>query len=107
MRVDDRHELQDLIEQARTLVARLKRHDQPLATQLLEMVVIELTTRFHHIGEEEFEALVDTLSGDDSPARTVELAETGEPYERPARPLPSARVVALGEVRRAKCKRRN
>jgi hypothetical protein len=107
MRADDRRELQQLVEDIQALVARLQRHDQPLAMQLLEMAVIELRSRMHGIGDEEFEALVETLSGDASPAKMVELAETGEPYERPARPLPSARVVALGDVRRAKCKRRS
>ena len=107
MKADDRHELEGLIEEIRALVARLQRHDQPLATQLLEMAVIELKSRMHGIGDEEFDALVDTLSGEGSPAQDVELAEASERYELPARTLPTARVVALGEVRRAKCKRRS
>jgi hypothetical protein len=107
MRVDDRHELQELVEEIQALVARLQRHDQALAMQLLEMAVIELKSRMHGIGDEEFAALVDSLSGEGSPAKRIELAESGESYERPARPLPSARVVALGDVRRAKCKRRS
>jgi hypothetical protein len=107
MRTDDSHELQELVGDISALVARLQRHDQPLATQLLEMALIELKSRMHGIGDEEFEALVDTLSGDGSRAQDVEFAETGEPYELPPRTLPSARVVALGEVRRSKCKRRN
>jgi len=107
MTADDHHELQDLIEEIRTLVVRLQRHDQPLATQLLEMAVIELKSRLHNIGDEEFEALVDTLSGDRSQDLDVEFAETGEAYELPARPLPSARVVAIGDARRNKCKRRS
>ena len=89
------------------MVVRLQRYDQPFATQLLEMALIELKSRMHGIGEEEFDALVDTLSGEGSRAQEVEFAETGEPYELPARTLPSARVVALGDVRRSKCKRRS
>src|SRR5947208_2319240 len=69
MRVDERHELQELVEQIRALVTRLQRHDQPLATQLLEMALIELKSRMHGIGDEEFDALVDTLSGDGSRAQ--------------------------------------
>jgi hypothetical protein len=107
MRADDRHELQELIAEIRALATRLKRHDQPLATQLLEMTVIELKSRLHNIGEEEFEALVETLSGEGSPVTKAKLAETAEPYELPVRTLPSARVVALGEARRAKSKRRS
>jgi hypothetical protein len=107
MRADDRHELEELVEGVRALVVRLKRHGQPLATQLLEMAVIELKSRMHNIGDEEFDALVDSLAGEAALEKEVELAETGEPYGLPARALPSARIVALGEVRRNKWKRRS
>jgi hypothetical protein len=107
MTADERHELEGLIEEIRALVARLQRHDQPLATQLLEMAVIELKSRMHDIGDQEFDALVDALSREGSLPQDVEVADSREPYELPARTLPSARVVALGEVRRAKCKRRS
>ena len=104
MTADSRHELQELIEEIRALVTRLQRHDQPFATQLLEMALIELKSRLHGIGDKEVEALVDSLSGDRARAQEV---QTGEPYEPPARTPPSARVVALGEVRRNRCKRRS
>jgi len=107
MTADSRHELQELIEEIRALVTRLQRHDQPFATQLLEMAVIELKSRIHNIADEEFEALVDTLSGGKSRDLDIEFAETGEAYELPARKLPSARVVAIGDARRNKCKRRS
>src|SRR4029077_7098356 len=85
MRADVRHELEELVEEVRALVVRLKRHDQPFATQLLEMAVIELKSRMHNIGDEEFEALVDSRAGEAAPEKAVvKFTETGEPHGLPA-----------------------
>jgi hypothetical protein len=107
MKADSRHELEDLVEDIRALVVRLRPQDQPLATQLLEMAVLELRSRMHGIGDDELQALVDVLSGKGSPAAETELAEIGDLNGLPARASPTGRVVALGEARRAKCKLRS
>jgi hypothetical protein len=107
MKADSRRELEDLVEGIRELVVRLRRQDQPLATQLLEMAVLELKSRMHGISDEEFQALVDTLSGKEPRAAETESTKIGELHELPVRASPSGRVVALGEARRGKCKRRS
>src|SRR5690242_17875190 len=63
MRADDRFELEALVKGLQALILRLERHREPLATQLLGMAVLELKRRIHGIDEEEFAALVDTVSG--------------------------------------------
>jgi hypothetical protein len=107
MKADSRRELEGLVEDIRAVVVRLRGQDQPLATQLLEMAVIELRSRMHGISDEELQVLVDTLSGDGSPAAQTELPEIGELNGLPTRTSPPGRVVAFGEARRAKCKRRS
>ena len=57
-----RRELEGLVEELRALVPRLRRRGQPLATQLLEMAVLEIKSRMYGIADEEFQALVDALS---------------------------------------------
>ena len=106
MTADSRRELEDLVEDIGALIVRLRRQDQPLATQLLEMTALELKSRMHGIGDEEFQALVDTLSGEASRADVTELSGIGEPEKLPAQALSPGRVVALNEVRRGKRKRR-
>jgi hypothetical protein len=107
-----RRELEGLVEELRALVPRLRRHGQPLATQLLEMAVLEIKSRMYGIADEEFQALVDTLSRQDAagwsdgPSEETELPEIGDQREGSIRTLPTARV-ALSEIGRSKRKRRH
>lgn len=107
MTADVRCELEKMVEDIRGLVARLRPHDQPLAVQLLEMAVLEIKGRIYGIGDEEFAALIDTLSGERSHADQTELTQACDQPGLPARTTPSGRVVAFGEIRRGKCKRRS
>src|SRR5689334_12514708 len=75
MTADVRCELEKMVEDIRGLVARLRPHDQPLAVQLLEMAVLEIKSRIYGIGDEEFAALIDTLSGERSHADQTELTQ--------------------------------
>ena len=103
MRPDVHRELEKLVGEIGALVHRLRAHDQPLATQLLEMAVLEIRSRMHGIADDELQALVDTLSGHKS-AIPIEK----EQDDNPARIMSSPRVVvALGDISRGKRKRRN
>jgi hypothetical protein len=109
-----RLELEGLVEELQALSRRLRRHHQPLATQLLEMALLEIKSRMFGIDDEEVQALVDTLSGQDtlrSSDGSSEETELEEPSEQPeglATSTPPARVViALSEIGRSKRKRRN
>ena len=108
MTPESRIELEGLVEELRALAPRLRRHGQPLATQLLEMAVLEIRSQIYGIDDEELQALVDTLSGQKSQAS--EATETLWPAEQsdgPTGMMPPARVfVALGEISRSKRKRR-
>ena len=106
MRVDVHRELEELVREIGTLVHRLREHDQPLATQLLEMAVLEIRSRMYGIADDEMQALVDTLSGKKL-SDPADLMQANEQAENPARILSSPRVVfALGEIN-SKRKRRN
>src|SRR5690348_2626695 len=63
MTPDVRLELEGLVEELQALSRRLRRYHQPLATQLLEMALLEIKSRMYGIDDNEFQALVDTLSG--------------------------------------------
>ncbi len=109
-----RRELEGLVEELRALVPRLRRHDQPLATQLLEMAVLEIKSRMYGINDEEFQALVDTLSGQhaagwlNDSAEESGLVDIEDQAEGPIRTKPPvSTVVALSEISRSKRKRRN
>jgi hypothetical protein len=114
MTPEDRRELEGLVEELRALVPRLRRHGQPLATQLLEMAVLEIKSRMYGINDEEFQALVDTLSGhhaagwlNDS-AEEPDLVDIEDQAEGLIRTKPPvSTVVALSEINRSKRKRRN
>jgi len=107
MRPEVHRELEKLVGEIGSLVHRLRGYDQPLATQLLEMAVLELKSRIYGIADDEMQALVDTLAGQKLPAQ-IDLIPPNEPTDHSARILPPARVVvALGEVSRGKRKRRN
>lgn len=109
MTPENRLELEGLVEELRALAPRLRRHGQPLATQLLEMAVLEIRSQIYGIDDEELQALVDTLSGRKSQASS-EATKTLWPAEQsdgPTGMMPPARVVvALGEISRSKRKRR-
>jgi len=107
MTAEVRRELEEMVEDIRGLVAQLRPHDQPLAIQLLEMAVLEIKGRMYGIGDEEFDALIDTLSGVRSPAEQTEPTQICDQPGLPARTTPSGRVVAFGAIRRGKCKRRS
>lgn len=115
MTSDVRLELEGLVEELQALSGRLRRHHQPLATQLLEMALLEIKSRMHGIDDDEFQTLVDTLSGqealrasDGSSEEETELEQGGEQPGELARSMPPARVViALSEIGRSKRKRRN
>lgn len=108
-----RRELEGLVEELRALVPRLKRRGQPLATQLLEMAVLEIKSRMYGINDEEFQALIDTLSGQDASgwlsdsSEETESADIDDQRESLIRTMPTARVVALSEIGRGKRKRRH
>ena len=103
-----RRELEGLVEELRALVPRLRRRGQPLATQLLEMAVLEIKSRMYGIADEEFQALVDALSSQSAASEETELAEIDDQREGPIRTMPPARVVvALSEIGRSKRKRRH
>lgn len=109
-----RRDLEGLVEELRALIPRLRRHGQPLATQLLEMAVLEIKSRIYGIADEEFQALVDTLSGQSGAnwwndlSEETELAETsGRPEDLSRTMLPTRVVVKLSEIGRSKRKRRN
>ena len=106
MRADVNRELEELVGEIGTLAGRLRGYDQPLATQLLEMAVLEIRSRMYGIADDELQALVDTLSGQRTPI-PVDTTQPGEPAETPARIMPSPRVIALDKVSRGKCKRRS
>ena len=107
MRPDVHRELEELVGEIGTLVGRLRGHDQPLATQLLEMAILEIRSRMYGIADDELQALVDTLSGPRAPT-PIDTTQPGEPAETPARIMPSPRVViALDNINRGKCKRRS
>ena len=110
MTPDVRLELEGLVDELRALSLRLRRYHQPLATQLLEMALLEIKSRMYGIDDDEFQALVDTLSGQ-AAARSsdeTELEQLGEQPEDLARSAPPGRVViALSEIGRSKRKRRN
>jgi hypothetical protein len=100
-----RHELEGLVEEVVALISRLKRHNQPFATQLLEMAVLEIRSQAYDINDDELQALCGRMSGQDSPALQVVAPIS---IAEPAKPLSSARVVAISDVRRrSKCKRRS
>ncbi len=103
MRPDVHRELEGLVGEIAALVDRLRAHDQPLATQLLEMAILEIKSRMHGIADHELLALVDALSGQKSPI-SIDNERDGDP----ARIMPPPRVVvALGDTSRGKRKRRN
>lgn len=109
-----RLELERLVEELQALSRRLRRHHQPLATQLLEMALLEIKSRMYGIDDEEVQALVDSLSGQDASrssdasSEETELEQPSEQSEEFARSVPPARVViALSEIGRSKRKRRN
>jgi hypothetical protein len=111
MTPDDRLELEGLVKGLQALIGRLERHRQPLAKQLLEMAVIELKRRIHDIDDDEFAALVDTVSGrrpSNDLSQEAEPAQFSEKQpEGPGKTTSSPRVViALSEVGRSKRKRR-
>jgi hypothetical protein len=107
MRVDVHRELEELVGEIRTLVHRLREHDQPLATQLLEMAVLEIRSRMYGIDDDEVQALVDILSDQKLP-ETIRPARLNDQADNPAGIMSSPRVViALGEISRNKHKRRN
>jgi hypothetical protein len=106
MRPDVHRELEELVGEIGTLAHRLRGHDQPLATQLLEMAMLEIRSRMYGIADDEVQALVDTLSGK-KPSDPADPIQANEQPENPARILSSPRVVvALGEIN-SKRKRRN
>jgi hypothetical protein len=106
MRPDVHRELEELVGEIGTLANRLRGHDQPLATQLLEMAMLEIRSRIYGIADDEVQALVDTLSGK-KPSDSADPTQANEQPENPARILSSPRVVvALGEIN-SKRKRRN
>lgn len=114
MTPEDRLELEGLVEELQALSRRLRRHHQPLATQLLEMALLEIKSQMHGIDDEEFQALVDTLSAQDASrasdgsSEETELEQSDEQPDELARSAPPARVViALSEIGRSKRKRRN
>jgi hypothetical protein len=106
MRVDVHRELEELVGEIRTLVHRLRDHDQPLATQLLEMAVLEIRSRIYGIADDEVQALVDTLSDQKLP-ETIRPAQLNEQAENPVGMSSPRVVVALGDISRNKHKRRN
>ena len=81
--------------------------------QLVEMAVLEIRSRMYGINDEEFQALVDTLSereqsGFSHLSEETELAQISERPESPAKTVPPARVVvALDQIGRSKRKRTN
>jgi hypothetical protein len=102
--------LEGLVEELRALIPRLRQHDQHLATQLLEMAIIEVRSQMYGIDDDELQSLVDTLTGHasrDSLDQPSEQAEPSQLKEISARTRSPARVVAIGDIRRSKCKRRN
>lgn len=103
MRAEVHRKLEELVGEIEALLDRLRAHDQPLATQLLEMAVLEIKSRMHGIADDELQALADTLSGHKS-----SIPIENEQDDNPARVKPSPRgVVALGELGRSKRKRQN
>jgi hypothetical protein len=109
-----RRELEGLVGELRALVPRLRRHDQPLAMQLVEMAMLEIRSRMYGINDEEFQALIDTLSGrelsgsSNDLSEETESAQISERPESPAKTVPPARVVvAISQISRSKRKRTN
>ncbi len=103
MRVDVHRKLEELVGEIEMLLPRLRAYDQALATQLLEMAVLEIKSRMHGIADDELQALADSLSGHKSP-----IPIENEQDDSPTRAMPSPRgVVSLGEVGRGKRKRQN
>ena len=113
MTPDVRLELEELVKELQALGRRLRRHDQPLATQLLEMAVLEIKSRIYGIGDEEFQALVDTLSrqdalrSSDGASGKSDFEQSGEPEDLGEARPPGRVVIALSEIGRSKRKRRN
>jgi hypothetical protein len=103
MRADVRRSLEELVGEIQVLLHRLKAHDQPLATQLLEMAVLEIKSRMHGIADDELQALADSLSGRQLPT-PIENQQDDNPTN--LMPLPRG-VVALGELGRSRRKRQN